>query len=43
MAERNDKNRTKKFDSVFFWDTARRFLDYELLKIRKKSANTVAS
>lgn len=43
MAGRNEKNRTKKFDSVFFWDTARRFLDHELLKIRKKSQNTVAS
>ena len=43
MAGRNDKNRTKKFDSVFFWDTARGFLDHELLKIRKKSQNTVAS
>ena len=43
MTERNDKNRTKKFDSVFFWDTARGFLDHELLKIRKKSQNTVAS
>ena len=43
MAERNGKNRTKKFDSVFFWDTARRFLDHELPKIRKKSQNTAAS
>ena len=43
MAGKNDKNRTKKFDSVFFWDTARCFLDHELLKIRKKSLNTVAS
>ena len=43
MAERNDKSRTKKFDSVFLWDTARRFLDHELPKIRKKSQNTVAS
>lgn len=43
MAERNDKNRTKKADSVFFWDTARRFPDHELLKIRKKSQNTIAS
>ena len=43
MAERSDKSRTKKFDTVFFWDTSRRFLDHELLKIRKKSQNTVAS
>ena len=28
---------------AFFLDTARRFLDHELLKIRKKSQNTVAS
>ena len=33
----------KRFDSVFFWETARRFLDHELPKIRKKSGNTVAS
>ena len=37
------KNRPKDLDSVFFWETARRFLDYELLKIRKKSLNTVAA
>ena len=37
------KNRTKDHDNVFFWETARRFLDYELLKIRKKSLNTVAA
>lgn len=43
MEGKNDKNRTKKFGSVFFWGTARRFLDHELLKIRKKSQNTVAS
>ena len=40
---RNDKNTPKRFDSVFFWETARRFLDHELPKIRKKSGNTVAS
>lgn len=43
MAGRNKKNRAKASDSVFFWETARRFLDYELPKIRKKSCNTVAS
>lgn len=43
MAGRNDKNRAKRFDSVFFWDTARRFLDHELLKIRKKSRHTIVS
>lgn len=43
MAGRNDKNNPKRFDSVFFWETARRFLDHELPKIRKKSGNTVAS
>ncbi len=43
MAGRNDKSRAKKFDSVFFWETARRFLDYKLPRIRKKSPNTVAS
>lgn len=43
MSEKNDKSRVKKFDSVFFWETARRFLDYELPRIRKKSPNTVAS
>ncbi len=43
MTGRDDKARIKKFDSVFFWDTARRFLDYELPEIRKKSRHTVAS
>lgn len=43
MAGRNDKSRAKKFDSVFFWETARRFLDHELPEIRKKSQHTVAS
>ena len=43
MAGRNDKSRAKKFDSVFFWDTSRRFLDHELPKIRKKSRHTIAS
>lgn len=37
------KTKTKDLDNVFFWETARRFLDYELLKIRKKSLNTVAA
>ena len=43
MAGKNDKSRAKKFDSVFFWDTSRRFLDHELPKIRKKSRHTIAS
>ncbi len=43
MSGKNDKNRAKKFDSIFFWETARRFLDYELPRIRRKSQNTVAS
>lgn len=43
MSGKNDKSRVKKCDSVFFWETARRFLDHELPKIRKKSQNTVAS
>lgn len=43
MSGRNKKNRAKTSDSVFFWETARRFLDHELPGIRKKSRNTVAS
>lgn len=43
MSGRNEENRTKASDSVFFWETARRFLDHELPKIRKKSRDTVAS
>lgn len=43
MSGRNKKNRAKTSDSVFFWETARRFLDHELPKIWKKSRNTVAS
>jgi len=43
MSGKNDRSRAKKFGSVFFWETARRFLDYELPGIRKKSPNTVAS
>lgn len=41
MAGRNKKNSGKQLDNVFFWETARRFLDYELPVIRKKSRNTV--
>lgn len=37
------RNKTKDQDSAFFWDTAMRFLDHELLRIRKKSLNTVAA
>jgi hypothetical protein len=37
MTGRNDNSKGKKFDSVFFWDTARRFLDHELPRIRKKA------
>ena len=43
MSGRNKKNRAKTSDSVFFWETARRFLDHELPKIRKKSRNTIAT
>lgn len=43
MAGTSDKNWTKKSDSVFFWETARRFLDHELPMIRRKSHNTAAS
>lgn len=43
MAGRNKENRAKASDSVFFWETDRRFLDHELPKIRKKSHNMVAS
>ncbi len=43
MAGAGNKNRDRKFDSVFFWETARCFLDHELPMIRKKSLNTVAS
>lgn len=43
MAGRNKQNSGKQLDNVFFWETARRFLDYELPVIRKKSRNTVIS
>lgn len=43
MAGKNEKSRAKKFDSVFFWETARRFLGQELPKIRKKSRHTIIS
>ena len=43
MTGKSDKNKAKKFDSVFFWETARCFLDHELPHIRKKSHNTVTS
>jgi site-specific recombinase XerD len=43
MTGRNDNSKGKKFDSVFFWDTARRFLDHELPRIRKKSRHTISS
>ena len=43
MAGRNKGNMAKASDSVFFWETARRFLDHELPKIRKKSRNTIAT
>lgn len=37
------RNKTKDHDSVYFWETAMRFLDHELPKIRKKSPNTVVA
>ena len=43
MLGRNKENRTKASDSVFFWETARCFLNHELPQIRIKSRNTVAS
>lgn len=43
MAGAGNKNRDRRFDSAFFWETARCFLDHELPMIRKKSPNTVAS
>ena len=43
MAGMSDNNGTKKSDRVFFWETARRFLDHELPMIRRKSHNTAAS
>lgn len=43
MAEKSSKNKAKKFDSIFFWETARCFLDHELPQIQKKSHNTVDS
>ena len=43
MMGKDRGNKTEKFSSVFFWETARRFLDHELPRIRKKSLNTVAS
>lgn len=43
MTGRNDKSKGEKFESVFFWDTAKRFLDHELPGIRKKSRHTVSS
>ncbi len=39
--DRGDK--TGKSSSVFFWETARRFLDHELPRIRKKSLKTVTA
>ena len=37
------KSRTEDKDSVFFWETAGRFLNRELPEIRKKSPNTISS
>lgn len=37
------QNKSKAYDSAFFWETALRFLEHELPIIRKKSQNTVTS
>jgi integrase/recombinase XerD len=39
MVKKNSKNK----NSVFFWETAGKFLNHELPEIRKKSSNTVSS
>lgn len=37
MTGMNEKNRTKKFDCVFFWEISRRFLEHEFQKSGKRA------